>query len=43
MDTIVMKNIYFRYDTRYITDCWILDVIIVPVEGEKEMVRDVHA
>ena len=23
---------YFRYDTRYIIDCWNLDVIIVPVE-----------
>ena len=25
---VVMKNIYFRYDTRCILDCWNLDVTI---------------
>ena len=34
MDTVVMK-IYFRYDMRYIIDCWNLDVIIVPVEEKR--------
>ena len=26
MDTVVMKYIYFRYDTKYIIDRWNLDV-----------------
>ena len=34
MDTVVMK-IYFRYDMRYINDCWNLDVIIVPEEKKR--------
>ena len=45
MDTVVMKNIfplYFRYDTRYIIDCWNLDGNSSS-RREKEMVRNVHA
>ena len=34
MDTVVIK-IYFRYDRRYIINCWNLDVITVPVEEKR--------